>query len=546
MSEDDTGHLDEWDEAGWGDAEGARPPLRLSSVAPDGRLELLLHPSYMSAGVDRALEMLATHPEGQRVYRQGRRLVLASQGVGDPGVVEMTDAMMAYEVDRVMVVKAIGKDGKERSGPPPAAMIAQMLTGMSQAVGKVRPLSGVLAAPFLAPSGEVVTARGYHAPSGYLMTDDAIDVTVRQAPTQAHAAAALDVLRDVFVDFPYPIEADRHVPIAALLTILASPAIRGNVPAFLFDATTAGSGKTLQQDVISAITTGHVGRKTPWIRDEDERRKTIMAAALHGGPVLAFDNVSREVPFGGADIDMLLTSGGKLAFRGLGAKDLLLVDWRPVILASGNSIGLTGDTNRRVLRGRLETPEEDPENRTEYAHPERANRLVEWVLENRARLLSAALTILRAFCVADRPNPLRLGSFAEWAALVPSAIVYAGGPNVLDCVPRADDIANETDAELRTLLSSWPVLARYMPRVWEVRDLIACLWANERENVELEDVRDAIADACSARMGSAPSSKSVGKLLAKRRGRIMGGRKLDGRRDPHRDRMVWEIVKVTK
>jgi hypothetical protein len=308
------------------------------------------------------------------------------------------------------------------------------------------------------------------------MLDNAISVAVKQCPTQAEAAGALSRLRDVFIDFPYPDEANRHVPIAALLTLLASPAIDGNLPAFLFDATTAGSGKTLQQDVIGLLATGSVCRKTSWVRDEDERRKSLQAAALAGGAVLAFDNVSRDIPFGGDQIDMLLTSGGKLAFRGMGAKDLLLVDWRPTVLAGGNNIGITGDTNRRVIRSRLQTTEEDPEKRTEYVHPERANRLIEWAREHRSSLVSDGLTILRSFVVAGRPNQLRMGSFTQWSELVPSAIVYAGGPNVLDCVPGSDDVASETDSDLRLFLETWPRIRMAMGPSWFAKDLVSYIW----------------------------------------------------------------------
>jgi hypothetical protein len=51
--------------------------------------------------------------------------------------------------------------------------------------------------------------------------------------------------------------------------------------------------------------------------------------------------------------------------------------------------------------------------------------------ENRGRLLGAALTILRAYCVAGRPdqNLPTWGSFEEWSKLIRSVVVWVGLPD---------------------------------------------------------------------------------------------------------------------
>jgi putative DNA primase/helicase len=513
---------------------------------PDRRVDFFIEASNLTAAAERALEILATHPDGGRVFRRKNGLALVDQCDGDARLVELTKARLNYELGRCAIAKVLAKTGKFVPNKFPQEVLEQVLSGTCPATSKLRRIAGLSATPFFAPDGSIVTAVGYHAASRYLVVDDALQVRVREKPTREHAVAALAALRDVFVDFPYPEEADRHVPIAALLTLLAAPAIEGNLPGFLFDATTAGSGKTLQQDVISMVATGHTSRKQAWIRDEDERRKSMMASALAGGPILAIDNVSRDVPFGGDLIDMLLTSGGHLAFRGLGASELLEVDWRPVILASGNNIGLTGDTNRRVLRARMQTNEENPENRTSYVHPERADRLVVWAKENRAKLVAAGLTILRAYHVAGRPSPLKLGSFDGWSALVPSAIAWAGGPDVLTCVPRGDDVATDTDSDLRAFMAAWPSLVRMMSGAWSARDLVSMVWRTERENDDLTDLRDAVTDALRTKPGHEPSTKAVGKMLARWRGRVIGGRRLVSSMNAITHTLTWSVETVTK
>ena len=125
--------------------------------------------------------------------------------------------------------------------------------------------------------------------------------------------------------------------------------------------------------------------------------------------------------------------------------------WRTVILATGNNVSLRGDTSRRALVSRLESPLERPEDRKDFRHPD----LLEWVRAERPRLVTAALTVLRAHVVAGRPLTVhRMGSFEAWSSVIPSAIVWAGGPDATKAAP-----APEADAEVSALgdmLAAWP------------------------------------------------------------------------------------------
>ena len=94
--------------------------------------------------------------------------------------------------------------------------------------------------------------------------------------------------------------------------------------------------------------------------------------------------------------------------------------------ATGNNIVLAADTARRTLHIRLESPEENPEERSGFRHAD----LLTWVPRQRPRLAIAAVTILAAYCAAGRPN-MKLkpwGSFEAWSALIRQAVVWAGSP----------------------------------------------------------------------------------------------------------------------
>jgi hypothetical protein len=78
--------------------------------------------------------------------------------------------------------------------------------------------------------------------------------------------------------------------------------------------------------------------------------------------------------------------------------------------ATGNNVAIHADTARRVCHIRLESPDERPEERQDFRHP----NLLGWVGQERPRLLCAALAILLAYCAAGR----RWSGLGEFRGLV--------------------------------------------------------------------------------------------------------------------------------
>lgn len=348
------------------------------------------------------------------------------------------------------------------------------------------------------------------------------------AISQGDAARALSALTEPFCDFPYPKEPHRYVPVAAILSLLARPAIRGACPGFLFDAATRGSGKTLQADVVGLVTTGRTTAKKNYPVDDVELEKVLAGYAMGGAALVNFDNVARC--FGGAALDLCLTAEDTVELRPLGKTEIRRMKWRAVILATGNNLTLAGDTARRVLISRIESPDEHPEDRTDFKHPD----LLGWVRSHRVRLVRAGLAVLQGFCAAGRPDVgLRpWGSFGPWTALVPAAIVWAGGANVLEARPTAEGHEEPEKAALSVLL-------REMPRLdpgnvgMTAKAIVGALYPLERLKGQAspdgwEDMRDAVESLAPGKPGQAPPSLVLGKALGKAKGRVIGGRKLAG------------------
>jgi hypothetical protein len=262
----------------------------------------------------------------------------------------------------------------------------------------------------LRPDGKIVQTPGYDSSTKYLyMPGEKFPEVFDEKATQENAKWAFKFLSECFEDFPYVSDAHRAVPIAAVLTLVARPAILGSIPAVLFDASTRGSGKTLQTDAIATIATGRGAPRMNYTSDDVELEKILAGYALRGSSFICLDNIPSMRPFGGGPMDRVITARDDVELRILGATKIVTLPWRALIMATGNNIGFHGDTSRRVLMARLEPTEEKPEQRTKFKHED----LLGWIRGQRPRLVSAALLILRAYFRAGCPNMgcTRWGSF---------------------------------------------------------------------------------------------------------------------------------------
>jgi hypothetical protein len=295
----------------------------------------------------------------------------------------------------------------------------------------------VIETPILRPDGTILQTPGYDVPTRYLYAPAGTFPEVPETPSPTEARAALAKLLDVFADFPFKDEASRLVPIAAVLTLLARPAIEGSTPAFLFSAPNPRTGKTLLTDAINVLVTGREAPRRGYpqervgkshVVDEKELEKVLGTFALQGAPAIYFDNI--VAPFGGAAIDRYLTATGNVSVRILGRSESPEAPWRTVVFGGGNALLCEGDTAPRVLLSEMRPVVEHPENRdaSEFRHPD----LLGWIRETRSDLVVHGLTILRAFkCAGPQPQRCRTwGGFEPWRKLIAEALVYAGAVDV--------------------------------------------------------------------------------------------------------------------
>lgn len=315
----------------------------------------------------------------------------------------------------------------------------------------VRYLDGVIEAPTLRPDGSLLDSPGYDVATGLLLLDR-VRVEVPAAPTPADAASAARELLEVVADFPFATIEHQAAWVSFVLTLLARDAIDGCTPLVLLDAPTAGSGKSLLADLAAVITTGRGMPRRGYSPDDEESRKTLVTVLLEGMPAVLFDNIKNGTSLGSPTLDAI-TTGRVFSDRLLGANrstgDLPI---RTVFSGSGNNIGVAGDLHRRTLHIRLAPRQARPEEREGFRHPD----LLGWVKAERARLLSAALIILRAYVVAGTP-PMPgkpWGGFMEWSRLIRGAVLFAGLPDPYAGRSTLVEVSEAGSSELASFLEA--------------------------------------------------------------------------------------------
>jgi hypothetical protein len=314
----------------------------------------------------------------------------------------------------------------------------------------IRRLRAVISFPVLKPSGAVLTRPGYDDETGLFFEPTGPIPDVPETPTRQQVVDCVQRLLDVIADFPFASNEHRAVWVAGLLTPLARFAFEGPAPLVLVDANTPGAGKSLAIDAIGKILISKPMPKFANTTDDDEMRKRITSAGRDAKLFVVLDNISGSL--GTPALDGALTTC-EWEDRLLGLNQTIKVPLLMTWYGTGNNVSLAGDMGRRVMHARLESKEENPEERTAFRHP----NLLDWIAENQQRILGAALTILRAYVVAGSPKTKLSGwgGYEGWSNLVRQAMVWAG----LDDPERTRrELRNQSDTtkdQLAELIAAW-------------------------------------------------------------------------------------------
>ena len=484
-------------------------------------------PGEMNRVLDAAERELA---QWGRYYQRGGLIVTV---VTDPG----TRETMAREISQPALVRALSsvatwerydarREDWVRSDPP--ARHATVLFD-STSYPHLPVLNGLARQPYLRPDGSLNMEAGYDSATGLFGVFDAREFSVPEMPTRTQAEVSLALLKDLLREFSFANVSD----LAAALTAILTATIRTSLPhAPMFHARAhmVGSGKSYLCELITAFATPQRGTPTTFPADDEECRKLLLAELLRAPAVVEFDNLTSDL-LAHKSLCTALTSEF-MSGRILGISKTATVNTRTLFLSSGNNVGPVQDMTRRCIIIRLDPGCETPAART-FARPD----LVRQVLRERARYVSAALTIVRAWMVAGKPITTckSLAGFGDWSDLCRQPLLW------LNCADPSESVfeamSEDPDREtLDRLLTAWQSVFGKTPAM--VRDAVRQALAPYDQYIELREVIRDIADE-----RGEINRRKLGWWIRRHGGRIVNGRRFI-RASGNRSAEAWQVPVV--
>jgi hypothetical protein len=396
-----------------------------SAVIPLRRGEL-------PATVDRAEDLLLAHSERLGVFQRAGELVRVvslpepqqAGGIRRPeGSVQLeplTIVALTEIFDRIAQWQRINHEGNVQVVDCPTRISAAYLSRIG--FWRVPVLAGIISAPMLRENGRILSQPGYDKESGLLFFSDEDWPVIPDRPTRADAEMALETLRAPFEEFPFVAEEDVAVHVAAILTAIQRRTLEA-CPIIGYSAPAQRSGKSLLAESVAIIATGKPAPATAISADREEIRKAILSALREGHSIINLDNV--EIPLASPDLAKAITQS-EYQDRMLGESRMLRLRTSVLWTATGNNLTFRGDLSSRALLSRIDSVIERPEARA-FKIPD----LKALLIENRRYLVSAGLTILRAYHLADRPRQKiqPWGGFENWSESIREPLIWLGLPD---------------------------------------------------------------------------------------------------------------------
>lgn len=493
-----------------------------SPIKEDSSEGIIIEPGFLHQTTDKAEEVLMSGKYG--IFQRAGKLVRIIQAAGQDFLKASTEpkkkwlvnrhdaSLIITEVEPVYLTELLTKNARWMKFDARVAKPKQIdcpekvsKTLLARKQWKLPVLRGIIQCPTLREDGTLLENPGYDETSGiFFDPGETIFDPIPQNPTKEEALDALDILLKPLQDFPFDSEESRSVAITAILTAIVRKSL-ATAPLFAYSSPKMGSGKSLLADIVSYIATGKPNSVVPPVEDEMEERKRLMGILLDGDPVVCFDNIER--PFGSSALCSILTQT-EYKDRILGETRTVSIPTNITFLATGNNLTFNGDLSTRVVLCKLDPRCERPEER-----PFREN-LHQYVPQNRAQLVKAALTILRAYETAGRPKQdiKPFGRFEQWSDLVRSSIVWLGMADPIDS-RREIENTDPVRITLGNLYNAW--FKAFDNMSVKLKAVIA-------KAEQDEDLKEALMEFAPDGKGGI-NTRALGKKLSSFRNRIEGG-----------------------
>ena len=416
-------------------------------------------------------------------------------------------------------------------------------------------LESVVSEAVMRADGSIIDSPGYYATDRLLfVSDNLLPAKVPLDPTEDQIRTAVKQLLRPFLDFPFQDDdggkISRAVLLAALLTAVVRPTLPTS-PAFLFEAPSAGTGKTLLAKCVAGLVTGkRADAETPPSTDE-ESRKSLFAALRCGQQVIIWDNLTQPV-YGNSSLCAFITAP-LYGDRVLGVSRKEKLPNKTMLLMTGNNPSVYGDACRRVLICRIDAAIERPSMREFDLEPET------YVLDHRRELRTAALTILRAFQSRGAPKQTRdrAGSFETWDRVVRQCVIWLGRSGFSEVElgdPYTSALRNiELDPQAETLLKVMQSWRAMFGAEWKTASEVLAvvngqggLLCVQSADLPFTSPLSALAEAIRTIDPKGITAAGFGRWLQKHHDERVGGLRIAVQRDSHLNSSRYAVLETEK
>jgi hypothetical protein len=519
--------------------------LRLAAKAeiirPDEKSDrpIVIVNTEESRVITQSIQVLSHH---EKIFQRGGLLVHIVQNADPPqGIKRPKESSRIIPLPLPRLREALAEkadfSNETSDGQPDLVRVPEWVVKGIAARGEwagIRRLESIVEAPVIRADGTILQEPGYDPETGLFFNSQKSFPPIPAGLSKPDAEQARDLLLEVAADFPFKTDAHKAAWLAATITPLARYAIDGPTPLFFIDGNCRGVGKSLLADAMGVIATGRPMPRMIVPREDDEVRKRITSLALAGEQIVLCDNVSGN--FGSPALDAALTAR-TWSDRVLGSSEMASnLPLNAVWFATGNNVSLQADTARRICAIRLESPEEHPEERTGFRHPD----LLAYIQTERPRFVAAALTILAAYWNAGMPDMgvKPWGSYEAWSSIIRSAVVWVGLAD-----PGATRMELRTQADKESIafdlfLDGW----RELDPAGHGLTINQALRLLGAEPLGFEGLRSALLELAPSKDGRSINPRSLGMKLHHCRRRVIGGRYIDSK--TIREGVVWSVHTV--
>lgn len=410
-------------------------------------------------------------------------------------------------------------------------------------------LAGLTTLPSFREDGSIISTPGYDPLSRlyYQPSERLRGIRVPDSPTQTDAQDALKQLMVPFQDVPFDDQASRANYFATILSFAAQPLLGqfGLVPLVMITSPDMSTGKSWLSEAVGLIGQGVRPAKRGTPHTNEEWQKTLMAAAMAGSRFLFFDNHAGHIA--GRDLDRMATAG-KVGGRILGKSEETVVSYSPIMVLNGNNVEPARDTIRRVVYIRLKADaafkaKRDAERAGDASAGFKIKNVLQHIHDHLDQLVTATLTIVRAWVVAGRPpapTMRRLDSFESWSESMAGILHFAGIDGFLDNADQVSDFASDElagHADFLEAIRMWIGLQPF--RAGEMAEEVWCanrdgitqkhaVTQREREHADaMEDLLRTLPERAATKLREPTSTalaRQIGYTLKDLKGRDLPGR----------------------